>query len=46
MDYLDIDWDSELEIGKNCVNHTKEIWFSTERCALSLINTCYSENSQ
>ena len=33
MDYLDIDWNSELEIDKNDVNHTTDIFF-TKMCAI------------
>ena len=28
LDYLNIDWDSELEIGKSDVNHSTEKFFS------------------
>ena len=33
LDYLDIDWDSELDLEKNDVNHTTEIFF-TKMCTI------------
>ena len=44
MDYLDIDWNSELEIEKNDANHTTEIFF-TKMCAI-IDKHMHLENSQ